>query len=325
MADKKSVPDCVPISVAIPTYRREEVLTHTIAQFLEQRPRALELLVIDQTELHSPATMQQLELWNIQGQIRWLRLGQPSQPGALNHALLHATQAIVLFLDDDVEIVPGFVASHASHFHDASVWAVVGQVLQPGEVELTEFVHQPRTGPLTDLDFPFRSARPSSISNGMSGNLSVRRDKALALGGFDENFLPPVSYRFDSEFCKRLVRAGGRIRFEPRARIYHLRAERGGTRSTGSHMTSASPIHGVGDYYFALRQGLSVETVLYLIRRPFREIRTRFHLRNPWWIPVKLIGELRAFLLAVRLWKRGPRFIEDGHAPAGSATRASVD
>jgi GT2 family glycosyltransferase len=120
----------------------------------------------------------------------------------------------------------------------------------------------------------------------MSGNMCLRREAALTLGGFDENFLPPVSYRFDSDFCKRLIRAGGKIRFEPSARIYHLRAARGGTRSVGCHLTSASPVHGVGDYYFAFRQGFNLATLGYVLRRPLREVRTRFHLRRPWWIPV---------------------------------------
>jgi GT2 family glycosyltransferase len=213
-------------------------------------------------------------------------------------------------LDDDIRIGPAFLAAHYEAFDDPSIWAVVGQVLQPGEEEWVDYEHQRQYSPLADLDFPFRSGQRTFVENGMSGNLCVRREVALALGGFDENFLPPVSYRFDSDFCKRLVRAGGRIRFEPSARIHHLRAERGGTRTAGSHLKSASPVHGVGDYYFAFRQGMSPATLRYVLSRPLREVRTRFHLRRPWWIPVKLVGELRAMLMALRLLMRGPNCLE---------------
>lgn len=301
----------LPICVAIPTYGREDVLVATIRQFLEQAPRAAEILVVDQTPLHETATDVQLSRWHEDGAINWIRLLHPSQPGALNVALRQARQPILLFLDDDIRIEPGFVAAHARHYANPDVWAVAGQVLQPGEAPLQGYEHKAGTGPFADFHFPFRSATPGWIANGMSGNLSVRRDRALAIGGFDENFLPPVSYRFDNDFCRRIVRAGGKIYFDPEARIHHLRAERGGTRSSGSHLTSASPKHGQGDYYFALKQGLSMSAIGYLLRRPFREVRTRFHLRHPWWIPVKLLGEFRALLQAVSLHIKGPTYLRD--------------
>ena len=56
--------------------------------------------------------------------------------------------------------------------------------------------------------------------------------------------------------------------------------------------------------------GFSLETLQYILKRPFREISTRFHLKHPWWIPVKFLGEMRALLLAIKLYKRGPRFIQ---------------
>lgn len=77
----------------------------------------------------------------------------------------------------------------------------------------------------------------------------------------------------------------------------------------GHHLTSASPAHGVGDYYYALNQGSSGEAARYLFKRALREVCTRFHLRHPWWIPVKLTGELRAVIWAIQLERDGPRLI----------------
>jgi GT2 family glycosyltransferase len=302
--------DTLPLSVAIPTFGRDVVLIDTILQLLGQSPKAAEILIVDQTPAHDAATMAQLTRWHEEGQIRWERRTQPSQPAALNHAIAIADQPLLLMLDDDIRMGPGFLAAHCAAFDRPEIWAVVGQVLQPEEDEWADHEHLEQSGPLADIGFPFRSGRRVYVENGMSGNMCVRREMALALGGFDENFLPPVSYRFDSEFCKRLIGAGGKIRFEPKARINHLRAMRGGTRSSGNHLASASPSHGVGDYYFALRQGLCVATVMYVMKRPLREVCTRFHLRRPWWIPMKLIGELRAFLLALYLIWRGPKYLE---------------
>jgi hypothetical protein len=143
----------------------------------------------------------------------------------------------------------------------------------------------------------------------MAGNLSMRRERVLQLGGFDENFVG-VAYRFETDLCRRLSRAGGRILFQPSATIRHLRFPSGGTRSHGNHLTSPSPAHGVGDYYFALRQGVSPSVLGYILRRPVREVCTRFHLRHPWWMPVKCLGEMTALLWAVVLALRGPRYAQ---------------
>lgn len=297
----------LPVSVVIPTYGRDDVLTDTISQFLAQRPRAAEIVVVDQTLVHEPEAHSRLAAWDEAGDIRWIRLKLASQPMAMNQGLLAARQSIVLFVDDDIRIAPDFVAGHAAYAQDSGVAAVIGQILQPGEEPLHGFEHRVQHGPFADFEFPFQSDVATWVCNGMSGNMSVKRELAIALGGFDENFLAPVSYRFDSDFCARLVAAGHRIRFDPTPRIHHLRATRGGTRSLGSHLTSASPMHGIGDYYYALRRGLGLETLRYMLRRPFREVATRFHLRHPWWIPVKLLGELRALLAAILLNLRGPR------------------
>ena len=37
----------LPLSIAIPTYRREQVLLSTLESLLTLRPRALEILVLD--------------------------------------------------------------------------------------------------------------------------------------------------------------------------------------------------------------------------------------------------------------------------------------
>ena len=164
------------------------------------------------------------------------------------------------------------------------------------------------------LDFPFNSTERAYVTNGMAGNLSVRAEAARNAGGFDENFVG-MAYRFETEFCRRLARLG-KILFEPAASVRHLRAPSGGIRRYGDPRTSASPAVSVGDYYFALRQGLSLAGLGYAAARPFREVVTRFHLKRPWWIPVKLIGEGGALLWALGLAWKGPRLL--GPAATGS-------
>jgi len=315
-------PPPLTLSVVIPTYRREQVLVDTVGHLLEQAadtPGFLELVLVDQTERHEPATERRLGDWSAAGRLHWLRRAAPHLTQAMNQGLLAARGALVLFTDDDIIPAPDLLRQHlAAYAAHPEAWAVVGQILQPGEVA-EDLPYSPRGGHLRRfLDFPFRRTQGAFVENAMAGNLSMVRERALALGGFDENFPPPVASRFESEFAKRLVAAGGAIWYEPRASIRHLQAAHGGTRSQGSHLNSLSPRYGVGDYYFALRQGRGWEKGWYILKKPFREVRTRYHLRHPWWIPVKLVGEIRALVAALRLYRQGPRLL--GAGVLGDAT-----
>lgn len=303
----KRTQDAGDVTVAIPTYGREETLITTLRHVLAQSPPAAEVLVADQTPEHEPQTQEQLSTWHNRGRIQWLRLREPSITGSMNVALQEAACPIVLFLDDDCIPAPGLVAAHAAAYREEEqAWAVSGQVLQPGEEPLAEPPPCTSEGLRAHLAFSFCSMSRTWVQSVMAGNLSVRRDRALEVGGFDENFVG-VAYRFETEFCRRIWSSGGKVLYEPAASIRHLRAERGGTRRFGNHLCSWSPVHGVGDYYFALRYGVGLESLLYMVRRPFSETCTRFHIKRPWWIPVKLTGELLALLWAAALTCRGPK------------------
>ena len=78
------------LSVAIPTYGRDQVLIDSVAALLALDPPPFELLVVDQTPRHDPAIEERLAAWQEEGRIRWLRLPTPSITGAMNRALQEA-------------------------------------------------------------------------------------------------------------------------------------------------------------------------------------------------------------------------------------------
>jgi GT2 family glycosyltransferase len=140
-------------------------------------------------------------------------------------------------------------------------------------------------------------------------NFSVKRSIALALGGFDENFVQ-VAYRFEAEFAGRALARGERILFEPAASIHHLKEHRGGTRAFGQHLTTVRPSHSVGAYYYLFRTKAIRNRFLKMIARAGRSIRTKHHLLHPWWIPLTLLAEIFGFCWAAALAIRGPRLIQ---------------
>jgi GT2 family glycosyltransferase len=297
------------VSVAIPTYRREQVLLDTVAQLLALEHRAAEILVVDQSEQHQAETERRLDELHRRGDVRWVRLPRPSIPVAMNWALQRARSDLVLFLDDDVQIISPVVQAHAAAHAAADVVAVVGRILQPGEAPLLEGEVPYHGGRSDDPDaFRFNAVEPREIQRIMAGNLSLKRAEAVRIGGFDENFVR-VAYRFEAEFAERILLAGGRIRFEPAAAIRHLQAARGGTRAYGDHLHTIRPDHRVGQYYYFLRSTTVKSKLVRIMANPFKAVMSRHHLRKPWWIPVTLIAELWGLAWAILLYLRGPAWI----------------
>ena len=294
--------DTRAVSVVIPTYGRDQVLLDTVEALLSLSNPPAEIVLADQTVRHDEAAERVLRGWDDGGQVRWLRLSDPSIPRAMNQGLLAAVGPIVLFLDDDIRPDAELVEAHARAHLARPGELVAGRVLQPW--------HEGWADPEDKVPFGFNTLAPRSVTEFMGGNFSLPRDAALALGGFDENFVR-VAYRFEAEFAFRWLQSGRRIRYEPGALIHHLKVPAGGTRTFGEHLTTMRPNHAVGAYYYALKtqrwRGLPSA-----VRRLGRAVATRHHLRRPWWIPLTLIAELHGFLWALMLLGRGPRYLGRG-------------
>jgi len=287
------------ISIVIPSYRRESVLLETVDFLLDLDEPALEIVLVDQTPEHSTSTEAALAVLSKSGRIVWLRLPVPSIPAAMNQGLLGALGDIVLFLDDDIRPDADLVAMHRRTHAAQRGGIVAGRVLQPWHSGCWDDENSTRFG--------FNSPKAREVPDFMGGNFSVDRRAALAIGGFDENFVR-VAYRFEAEFAARWRRAGGKIRYEPSALIHHLKASSGGTRVFGDFLRTVMPSHAVGEYYFALVARPDGWIRMFL-KRPFRAVATRHHWRRPWWIPVTLIAEFSGMLWALWLFLRGPRLV----------------
>lgn len=287
------------LSIVIVTFNRSQVLCETLTYLYSCQgfdEFDIEILIVDQTAEHAQSAQMKLETWEQNNQLRWIKLDEPHLSRAMNIGLVEASSNLILYVDDDIIPQPDLLLQHINtHRAKPDLSVVIGQVLQPGQ-SAVDIDYQTKFGKLKkDLDFPFNSTRGRFIENAIACNMSLKREDALAQGGFDEQFIPPVAARFETEFAKRLVARRHQIWFEPKASIKHLASPAGGTRALGSHLNSAQGFYGFGDYYYALRHGQGVDLFLYCLKRFFREVRTRYHLRHPWAIPVKWLGELRAF------------------------------
>lgn len=273
------------------------MLVQTIQWLLPLLASTDELLVVDQTEEYEDPVCETLSKWNRDGAIRWLQQERPSIPQAMNAGLVAASGDRVLFLDDDIRPDENLLMAHRESHWVGPSDIIAGRVLQPWH-------HGAFDAPGV---FGFNSPESRMVEEFMGGNVSMPREAALALGGFDENFVR-VAYRFEADFALRWTRAGGLIRYEPRALIHHLKVPAGGTRVHGDHLRTAQPGHAVGEYYFLLMNRPAGWWWRWL-KRPVRSVSTRHHIRRPWWIAPTLLAEFRGMAWAMRLAKSGRRLV----------------
>lgn len=214
------------VSVVIATYNREECLVNSIESVLGQDFDDFELLVVDQTRIHTPQV--EYFLGNQRDpRFRYFLIQPPSLPGARNFGLAHAQGEIIVYVDDDVLLGPEFIAAHwQAHNDNSEIGAVAGRIHTSGTAESENLFAYHYDGNVSGgYDYPFACEAQSVQGCNMSFHRILLKD----LGGFDTGF-QGNALREESDVCFRLRAQGSKIRYEPRAALDHLVAADGGCR-----------------------------------------------------------------------------------------------
>ncbi|WP_413174664.1 hormogonium polysaccharide biosynthesis glycosyltransferase HpsN [Anabaena azotica] len=225
------------ISVVIPTYRREKLLRDSILDVLKQDYPYFEVLVVDQTQTHEPETQAFLADMAASGKIKLFSLDWASLPGARNYAVRRSSGEIILFIDDDVQLTPGFLAAHAKNYvENPEIGAVAGRVFDRmklgdsgGELEI-EYLPPEAMDPgiaWYHIDL-VHTTKPQQVLTARGCNMSFRREVFTKYGiKFDERFRGSA-VREESDFCLRFRQTGYKIWYDPEAYLVHLGEETGG-------------------------------------------------------------------------------------------------
>ncbi|MDB9496716.1 hormogonium polysaccharide biosynthesis glycosyltransferase HpsN [Spirulina major CS-329] len=235
------------ISVIIPTYGREDPLKDSIEDVLQQDyPGDVEIIIVDQTAHHTPAVEQYLTQQAAAETIQWWRVQWASLPGARNYGVRRATGEIVLFIDDDVQLPPGYLVAHGKNYDRAEIGAVAGRVFdrmkladaKPG-LEIEDLPPQASDPGIAwyHLDL-VHTVKPQPIISARGCNMSYRREVFTTYGvWFDERFRGSA-VREESDFCLRLRRTGYQIWYDPAAHLVHLGEETGGCHDISTRSLS---------------------------------------------------------------------------------------
>ena len=219
----------VNVSIILPTYNRDECLRNTLIDLTQQRPAPREIIVIDQSEQHEPATSVFLEDLVARKVIRYFHQSEPNLQCARNLGIMVACGDVLLFVDDDVRMECDLVGAHWQNYvSDPELAAVCGFYVKPGEPYLEELparCKRPSTG---WIYMPHSYTRRIECYSLPGCNGSVRREIAIQLGGFDENYT--YTYLDDVDFSCRLKQLGVKAVHDPNAKLIHLKEPMGGKR-----------------------------------------------------------------------------------------------
>ena len=236
------------ISIIIPTINRYDDLDNTIKDLHQQSIQDFEIIIIDQTDSSLFKLIEQEKVIHLHKKYK-------SASKARNTGLIEANSPIVLYLDDDIIIKnKDFLKNHLKHFENPNNPGVSGAILNLDEKFATQLPKRASHKYLGWIYFPRNYNKLAEICDGGAGNLSVRKNWAIAVGGMDENY-DKGAYREESDFCLRLTRKYGNLIYDPEAELIHIGNPSGGTRSwKNSKGVIHAQQHMFGAWYFMFRQ-----------------------------------------------------------------------
>lgn len=190
---------------------------------LAQDFSGFELLVVDQTTYHKPATTDYL-MNQKDPRFHYYRVAPPSLPAARNFALGKAHGEVVIFIDDDIELRAGFIQYHYEAYKDESVGAVAGRVSVPGVPKSTQLLIID-SGGIDHGSFDYDYDGWSQFVQG--ANMSFRTSALKEIGGFDTSYAGNA-HREESDVAIRFTKKGYKIAYRSKAVLVHFKAPAGG-------------------------------------------------------------------------------------------------
>lgn len=199
-------------TIQLCTYNRAELLERVLDACFEQTvpEDAYEVVLVDDGS--TDATPAAIELARSRARCRFTVVRQPNSGLAKgrNAGIARATGDRIVFIDDDVLVLPNFVEehlrTHASHPQ---------KIVRGGAIEVESF---------DDLPPPVWSIKNYSGNYFWTTNVSLPLATIRAIGGFDEGF---SEYGWeDIDVGLRLRSCGVKAVFNPKALVYHFKPRR---------------------------------------------------------------------------------------------------
>lgn len=256
-------------SIIIPTLNRAALLERALSSICRQSVSSeqFETLVIDNGSTDSTRKIANAFVQN-HSAIKYIYEPQPGLLAGRHRGAIAAVGELLVFVDDDIEAVPGWLAAIIRGFKDSSVQLIGGRSLPNYEVDppawIESFWETAQGGgkycwylSLIDLGQRRRQISPTYI---FGLNLAIRRNAFFDLGGFHPDRYSRYSdktydlQRFSGDGEAGLTmpaEARGRLAiYEPEATVYHFVPA---SRMTPEYYEKRAYFEGISDSYRRMR------------------------------------------------------------------------
>jgi glycosyltransferase involved in cell wall biosynthesis len=213
----------VKASVIIPARDAMETIDKTVQSVINEiRSEDVEIIIVNDVRDES------LALLTDRYPVRVIDGDGTGPAAARNIGVAFSRGKILIFLDADCRVKPGWLSAHlTAHSRYLGLVAVGGSICMEPDAHLWARCDHYCSWYNVNPGLP-----ASWVPNHPAANLSVLRSTFERIGLFRED-LPVSGVHEETEWQKRLLCLGGRIRFEPKAAVWHR--DRDDFRSFMSH------------------------------------------------------------------------------------------
>jgi len=216
-------------SIILCTYNRAahlKVALESIFRLAVSPETAWEVLVIDNNSNDSTKALCDSFAASYPGHFRYIFEGRQGKSFALNTGVAAAQGEILAFADDDAIVDPSWLAQLVNALSRFACVGVGGKIVPTWNLPKPSWLEMEGPYKLMDAIVSFDlGEKPCSIKTAAFGaNMAFRKEAFQKYGGFRSDLGPTVGSEIrgeDSEFCRRLLKAGETLMYVPGAIVYH--------------------------------------------------------------------------------------------------------
>lgn len=201
-------------TVIVATHDRPESIRRLIASLAPELASGSREIVV--AENGTPAPMQLA----VEGApLKHLHEARAGKCRIQNRAIADATGELLVFLDDDLVVAPGYLAAVEDFFDTHREFAAMkGRILPAEDPER-------KVGAMAvylDLPIADHGDEVVEVRGVLGANMAFRAEALRQVGPFDERLGPGAGgHEEETEMSQRIRRAGFRIGYAPKALVYH--------------------------------------------------------------------------------------------------------
>jgi GT2 family glycosyltransferase len=209
------------VSVIMATYNRGPLLARLLRQIGAQTFPLddLEVVIVDDGSKEPAEALVDGLRSQLPFEIRVITQTNAGAAAARQRAATNARGEILIILDDDMQIEPGFVAEHVRlHRQEPGPACVMGRYASDPNIASMPLFERYYANMWDKLTEGVRTGKMAVTGTILStGNASMRREDFLAVGGFDLT----LKQSEDTELGLKLEKAGVRMVFSETAQSFH--------------------------------------------------------------------------------------------------------